>query len=110
MHQTDPNNEEYHHHRVRAVSYTHLDVYKRQVEENGSRELVGNTYKTGLPIIKDPEKFRIVVAVSYTHLDVYKRQTRRTAAAGCSSSGTGCCSLFCWAALAGRSSRKFCGK
>ena len=31
------------------------------VEENGSRELVGNTYKTGLPIIKDPEKFRIVV-------------------------------------------------
>ena len=40
---------------VKPVSYTHLDVYKRQV------------YVVFIAV-------GYVVAVSYTHLDVYKRQ------------------------------------
>ena len=43
-----------------AVSYTHLDVYKRQVE---IRQAMG----IDLHVIE-------TIAVSYTHLDVYKRQ------------------------------------
>ena len=55
---------------MRTVSYTHLDVYKRQdygipvpdyVEENVSTKVV--------KIIQS-----YTGAVSYTHLDVYKRQ------------------------------------
>ncbi|QCD89886.1 hypothetical protein DEO72_LG4g838 [Vigna unguiculata] len=47
---------------VRAVSYTHLDVYKRQTLECEMSKLQkGRTMS--------------VRAVSYTHLDVYKRQT-----------------------------------
>ena len=52
------------------VSYTHLDVYKRQVlhyykEVNqGISEEIQSTY-TGREVF---------FAVSYTHLDVYKRQ------------------------------------
>ena len=48
-----------------AVSYTHLDVYKRQVYTRAELEAIAevccrrNVY---------------VIAVSYTHLDVYKRQ------------------------------------
>ena len=47
------------------VSYTHLDVYKRQLEiTNDGRET--NLEKYCAPHKMDP--------VSYTHLDVYKRQ------------------------------------
>ena len=64
---------------LKAVSYTHLDVYKRQVSDRPLRapcaeikysstsrpsrklDLIGNS-------IVRPD------AVSYTHLDVYKRQ------------------------------------
>ena len=46
-----------------AVSYTHLDVYKRQGESDA------NTLGKELVVISD------VIPVSYTHLDVYKRQT-----------------------------------
>ena len=60
-----------------SVSYTHLDVYKRQIfyhTENPDstslddidRNSVNDTY-----YIKAS-----VAAVSYTHLDVYKRQVR----------------------------------
>ena len=42
-----------------AVSYTHLDVYKRQAGEISMET----------PFCCDP--------VSYTHLDVYKRQAQR---------------------------------
>ena len=42
--------------KIEAVSYTHLDVYKRQV----------------MVIVTD--EWRGMIAVSYTHLDVYKRQ------------------------------------
>ena len=45
---------------IMTVSYTHLDVYKRQEERSS-----------------DAAQVSVVVgvrAVSYTHLDVYKRQ------------------------------------
>ena len=54
-------------HDVGAVSYTHLDVYKRQVGAKPRRPRHG----------KRP--------VSYTHLDVYKRQEHAAGADG----GTG---------------------
>ena len=53
------------------VSYTHLDVYKRQVQEQ-IQEMMG--------LIQRPQCGAAGVdgdrgiAVSYTHLDVYKRQ------------------------------------
>ena len=43
---------------ARPVSYTHLDVYKRQLYLYSAAETLGITRE----------------AVSYTHLDVYKRQ------------------------------------
>ena len=77
------------------VSYTHLDVYKRQVYENGVPQIlltevgyVSLTDGTYHYYLKDHQgNNRVVVdeegtveevndyyAVSYTHLDVYKRQ------------------------------------
>ena len=44
----------------RTVSYTHLDVYKRQETRREEKEAMST---------EDVEE-----AVSYTHLDVYKRQ------------------------------------
>ena len=63
---------------IRAVSYTHLDVYKRQGEQRGKRGVDGTAH--GLPdaLLSDDLKrllARGAQAVSYTHLDVYKRQT-----------------------------------
>ena len=56
------------------VSYTHLDVYKRQVtipynifEKMMNKELAVSAIET----------FNRHGAVSYTHLDVYKRQLLR---------------------------------
>ena len=72
-----------------SVSYTHLDVYKRQVwyspfiaydfNGDGKAEIA---LKTAPETTKRNEKGRVdsgeeylsVWAVSYTHLDVYKRQ------------------------------------
>ena len=48
------------------VSYTHLDVYKRQEEPLHYRELSCMLPEQGLAVREEP--------VSYTHLDVYKRQ------------------------------------
>ena len=45
-------------HQLEAVSYTHLDVYKRQ-----DLQRAGITFS-----------HQAFDAVSYTHLDVYKRQ------------------------------------
>ena len=45
-------------HRIESVSYTHLDVYKRQTY-----------YLSGEYLNQDG-----IAPVSYTHLDVYKRQ------------------------------------
>ena len=52
---------------VTPVSYTHLDVYKRQVHEAASTFYAGE--KVRVPEIRVSH-----IAVSYTHLDVYKRQ------------------------------------
>ena len=51
---------------VQPVSYTHLDVYKRQVFPEGSFERAGH--------FEDGKANGIITTVSYTHLDVYKRQ------------------------------------
>ena len=72
-----------------SVSYTHLDVYKRQLQElssilvklgcsdginldgGGSATLyVGGQWLCG----PQSRKLNNMIAVSYTHLDVYKRQ------------------------------------
>ena len=54
-------------HCLHTVSYTHLDVYKRQGYESG-----GMFYRfTGRS-----EYLQNIMAVSYTHLDVYKRQVQ----------------------------------
>ena len=75
------------------VSYTHLDVYKRQVLHflDGNISLLRQieelhsikkrkSYRI-LPPMKDALPFPMITekerAVSYTHLDVYKRQWRR---------------------------------
>ena len=56
---------------LRAVPYTHLDVYKRQqqgdqaVHRPGLRRVVGQLMGAGEGGVQP---------VSYTHLDVYKRQ------------------------------------
>ena len=56
-----------------AVSYTHLDVYKRQQRDAANAGFAScrklNLKKTGINLLTD-----WVRAVSYTHLDVYKRQ------------------------------------
>ena len=64
-------------HLLLPVSYTHLDVYKRQV--------IGCTLHAflhlmiGLPLRLDVTKVRASNrTVSYTHLDVYKRQVINT--------------------------------
>ena len=49
-----------------AVSYTHLDVYKRQ-------QLYRFT-PTWTPARLQMNLFSLLLPVSYTHLDVYKRQ------------------------------------
>ena len=59
--------------RVRPVSYTHLDVYKRQ--RKAVRE-----YRIPFEIsgdVPNAETVEAIKAVSYTHLDVYKRQQSR---------------------------------
>ena len=50
-----------------AVSYTHLDVYKRQ----GGADGIAHFKLIDLRLAIDPAG-----AVSYTHLDVYKRQMK----------------------------------
>ena len=70
----------------RAVSYTHLDVYKRQVAclASGYEPRRGSPYRLELPHCEGFkwEAFacqRDISPVSYTHLDVYKRQAFRRA-------------------------------
>ena len=66
-------------HGVSSVSYTHLDVYKRQprnlrftlkpFQSDGIQGLISRPSYEGLM-----PSMNCVLAVSYTHLDVYKRQ------------------------------------
>ena len=74
------------------VSYTHLDVYKRQavyyaygdiVDTPAAGSLFSNSHAiVGNDVCKDLEELANdddVKAVSYTHLDVYKRQVEHCA-------------------------------
>ena len=56
----------------RAVSYTHLDVYKRQ--HHTGEVVMHTTCKDGAE--GDPQEHHGTPPVSYTHLDVYKRQVK----------------------------------
>ena len=59
----------------RTVSYTHLDVYKRQEVECNNGTLVSvDELKRECRDILQIEGLQRVNSVSYTHLDVYKRQ------------------------------------
>ena len=63
------------------VSYTHLDVYKRQAQGGGSMRVIS---REALQALREryPKGARVELVqmddpqapVSYTHLDVYKRQ------------------------------------
>ena len=57
---------------LKAVSYTHLDVYKRQVKYFRVNPV--NDKVIGLDDIKIIRHGGGYIPVSYTHLDVYKRQ------------------------------------
>ena len=69
-----------HWHTLLPVSYTHLDVYKRQPEGSIPRSAdmlvtIINSASTSLVAkTRQPAKSKTDSAVSYTHLDVYKRQ------------------------------------
>ena len=52
-----------------TVSYTHLDVYKRQGQDRGK---TGSEEAAGACEESCPNTWPL--PVSYTHLDVYKRQ------------------------------------
>ena len=72
-----------------AVSYTHLDVYKRQVWGNDINQSLYTVSEDGLitgDSIKEITLTPSTTAVSYTHLDVYKRQVL-------------CCAVLCCAVL-----------
>ena len=65
---------------LRAVSYTHLDVYKRQ---DGSWDSAKARFVTGdfngdslsdVVGVYEYPGYNPSITVSYTHLDVYKRQ------------------------------------
>ena len=63
----------------KSVSYTHLDVYKRQVSGSISMEaiikMMGNIMdEYGIRQNVCARLDKQIEAVSYTHLDVYKRQ------------------------------------
>ena len=57
---------EEHWEKCEAVSYTHLDVYKRQSLHSAKKEMKQSITLT-----------IIIIPVSYTHLDVYKRQEHK---------------------------------
>ena len=59
-----------------AVSYTHLDVYKRQVQHGymDAPQRQGRAGQGNVPLHGKSASGRISDPVSYTHLDVYKRQ------------------------------------
>ena len=60
------------------VSYTHLDVYKRQAQEQALDEYPMPDEQVSIPDMQEYGYF-YDGTVSYTHLDVYKRQLPMTA-------------------------------
>ena len=64
---------------TRPVSYTHLDVYKRQVQSlfPGLKQLLGGKRHENCRAAGSHAALNLnQVPVSYTHLDVYKRQQK----------------------------------
>ena len=64
---------------VDSVSYTHLDVYKRQHTKCSRLTTSGRSYEDNELLIlyfkvEILNSLKAVRTVSYTHLDVYKRQ------------------------------------
>ena len=60
---------------IDPVSYTHLDVYKRQLPIKAAKASLDTTYAVGETSTEnDPAGEAVPEPVSYTHLDVYKRQ------------------------------------
>ena len=68
---------------LKPVSYTHLDVYKRQALRKVEEWYVGDGFYSDGPgfafdyynsFVLHPMYVECLEAVSYTHLDVYKRQ------------------------------------
>ena len=55
-----------------AVSYTHLDVYKRQMFVRVTAK--AGTKEAAALLCEPVTKEIVAISVSYTHLDVYKRQ------------------------------------
>ena len=60
-----------------SVSYTHLDVYKRQEDEVTKEVVDENQTNLDQPVEVRSSVHDTTGAVSYTHLDVYKRQVIR---------------------------------
>ena len=58
----------YHSLTITPVSYTHLDVYKRQSQHCAASQMPFSASTGAMPA------YTACAAVSYTHLDVYKRQ------------------------------------
>ena len=56
------------------VSYTHLDVYKRQVIVRAGVAIVHKEHRVREVVLFGVFQKDSLLAVSYTHLDVYKRQ------------------------------------
>ena len=56
------------------VSYTHLDVYKRQLP--GNTRMVSTPPRSCTWMSSPAGQMPSSVTVSYTHLDVYKRQAQ----------------------------------
>ena len=68
-------------HEPRPVSYTHLDVYKRQIVTFAMTQLAVSATQIRTLLLNGrspryllPEAVIAYIPVSYTHLDVYKRQ------------------------------------
>ena len=76
-----------------SVSYTHLDVYKRQVEGCYIDEKIVDSSE--LKLREHSELLQGMTPVSYTHLEDYRRLSeyrgggRRTGSAGCTESRRG---------------------
>ena len=61
--------------RIDTVSYTHLDVYKRQAVDLAVLRYIDIKIGQKLPAVPTFYLMDGVSPVSYTHLDVYKRQS-----------------------------------
>ena len=57
---------------TKPVSYTHLDVYKRQVENTKCHVIAASI---AISRVSPSRISHTMITVSYTHLDVYKRQS-----------------------------------